>query len=244
MTANFDDIREMSVDQSLGFSMKRIPQDLLARMANAVSQEDRDEMAIPSYLHRNPAMRWMAWQRVAVTAGFFRNSCDAQCAQSEPSVMDFGCGTGVLFHEVSEYAESVYGVDIVLAPARLLVDEWGLDKITLLSPEQAENDIPEKSVDTIIAAEVLEHIDPVDSTLAFFRSRLKANGNLIVSLPTEGVLYRIGRRLAGFQGHYHLNNAQSIHRQILQAGFREIRLKKIPAPGPFAIYWVIEYRLP
>ena len=223
--------------------MRRIPPDVLTRMATTVSQEDKDEMAIPSYLHRNPAMRWMAWQRVKVTAEFFRNTCKSSNTSPGPTVMDFGCGTGVLFDEVSQFANKVYGVDIVLNPASLLVDEWGLDKVSLLNPEQAEIQIPEKSVDTIIAAEVLEHIDPIDSTLAFFRSRLKADGHLIVSLPTEGLLYRIGRRLAGFRGHYHLNNAQSIHRQILDAGFREAGLKKIPGPGPLAIYWVIDYRL-
>jgi 2-polyprenyl-3-methyl-5-hydroxy-6-metoxy-1,4-benzoquinol methylase len=216
---------------------------MLELMAGTVSQDDKDEMAIPSYLHRNPAMRWMAWKRVTVTAEFLRESCNSLHGEFRPTVMDFGCGTGVLFDEACQYADTVYGVDIVLEPAGLLINEWGLDKVQLLSPDQAESQILEKSVDTIIAAEVLEHIDPIDSTLALFRSRLKENGNLIVSLPTEGMLYRIGRRLAGFQGHYHLNNAQSIHRQILQAGFSEVRLKKIPAPGPFAIYWVIEYRL-
>ena len=223
--------------------MRRIPSDILTRMATTVSQEDKDEMAIPSYLHRNPAMRWMAWQRVLVTAQFFHNTCKTGNGEPEQTVMDFGCGTGVLFHEVSQFANKVYGVDIVLDPARLLVDEWGLDKVSLLNPEQAAIEISEQSIDTIIAAEVLEHIDPIDSTLAFFRSRLKSDGHLIVSLPTEGLLYRIGRRLAGFSGHYHLNNAQSIHRQILDAGFRKENMQKIPGPGPLAIYWVIDYRL-
>jgi 2-polyprenyl-3-methyl-5-hydroxy-6-metoxy-1,4-benzoquinol methylase len=222
--------------------MRRIPRDMLERMARAVSQEDKDEMAIPSYLHSNPAMRWMAWKRVTVTAQFMRNSHQPRNEESAQTIMDFGCGTGVLFDESSQYADTVYGVDIVLEPATLLVDEWRLDKVSLLSPEQAEIQIPENSIDTIIAAEVLEHIDPLDSTLEFFRSRLGANGNLIVSLPTESLLYRIGRRVAGFEGHYHLSNASSIHQQILQAGFKETRLKKIPAPGPFAIYWVIEYQ--
>jgi len=223
--------------------MKRITGDLFARMTETVSREDRDEMAIPSYLHRNLAMRWMAWRRVEVVARFFRNIHSNQGDKRGPTVMDFGCGTGVLFDEVSHFAEKVYGVDIVLDPARLLVDEWELGKVTLLSPEDAKQRIPENSVDTIIAAEVLEHIAPLDDTLAFFRSRLGPDGNLLVSLPTEGLLYRMGRRLAGFRGDYHLHNAASIHRLILDAGFRKVRMKKIPASGPLAIYWVINYRL-
>ena len=222
--------------------MKRIPQDLLSRMAATVSAEDRDEMAIPSYLHRNPAMRWMAWQRLEVVARFLHDSSSAMDSDSVHTVMDFGCGTGVLFGEASKFADQVYGVDIVLEPSRLLVDEWGLDKVSLMSPEDAKTQVAAKSVNTIIAAEVLEHIEPLDDTLEFFRERLKPDGRLLVSLPTESMLYRLGRRLAGFEGHYHHSNAASIHQEILGAGFQQLRMKKIPAPGPLAIYWVVEYR--
>ncbi len=51
-----------------GAGMRRIPDELFSRMADELSPEDRDEMAIPSYLHPNPAMRWMAWRRVEVIA--------------------------------------------------------------------------------------------------------------------------------------------------------------------------------
>lgn len=193
-------------------------------------------MAIPSYLHSNPAMRWIAWRRLEVVAELLRDS-------SARTVLDFGCGTGVLFDEASQIADQVYGVDIVLEPARLLIDEWGLDKVSLMDPETAKAQVPLQSVDTIVAAEVLEHIDPIDDTLAFFRDRLKPTGKLLVSLPTENALYRFGRRLAGFHGHYHESNAATIHQQILDAGFQQLRMQKIPAPGPLAIYWVVAYQL-
>ena len=215
--------------------MKRISRELLLRMAESVSTEDRDEMAIPSYLHNNPALRWMAWRRLEVVAALLSNT-------PADTVIDFGCGTGVLFDEASRIADRVYGVDIVLEPARLLVDEWGLSKVLLLTPEEARQQIPPQSVDTIIAAEVLEHIEPLDDTLAFFRERIKTRGRLLVSLPTENALYRLGRRLAGFEGHYHESNAANIHEQILGAGFQQTSMRKIPAPGPLAIYWVVEYR--
>jgi len=223
--------------------MKRIPQDLLVRMADAVSAEDRDEMAIPSYLHGNPAMRWIAWRRLEVVAEFLRAFEGTTSTGSQNTIMDFGCGTGVLFDEACRTADRVYGVDLVLEPARLLVDEWSLDKVSLLYPEHARARIAPQSVDTIIAAEVLEHIEAVGDTLAFFRERMKPEGKLLVSLPTENLLYRFGRRLAGFHGHYHESNAASIHQQILGAGFRQLRMRKVPAPGPLAIYWVTAYAI-
>ena len=210
-------------------------------MAATVSDEDRDEMAIPSYLHSNPAMRYMAWWRVEAVAAYFR-ALVRSSDQRLSTVMDFGCGTGVLFDEALKAANTLYGVDLVLDPARLLVEEWDLESVLLMKPDEAFESIPPGSLDAIIAAEVLEHIEPVDGTLDFFRDRLAPGGTLLVSLPTESALYRLGRRLAGFEGHYHESNAANVHEKILAAGFRETRMRKIPAPGPLAIYWIIAYQ--
>ena len=46
----------------------RIPEALLRQMSELVDAQDRDEMALPSYLHKNPALRWMAWRRLEVMA--------------------------------------------------------------------------------------------------------------------------------------------------------------------------------
>lgn len=211
-------------------------------MADCVSAEDRDEMAIPSYLHRNPLLRWMAWRRLEVIAANVRGDARRR-GGTFGRVLDFGCGSGVLLDELSRVATHVDGVDIVLDPARLLKDEWQLDKVTLMDPDAASQNTPPRSIDAIVAAEVLEHIDPLDDTLAFFRRSLARDGRLYVSVPTENALYKLGRRIAGFDDHYHESDAATIHRQILQAGFRETALSRIPAPGPLAIYWVATYQL-
>jgi 2-polyprenyl-3-methyl-5-hydroxy-6-metoxy-1,4-benzoquinol methylase len=223
--------------------IKRISPDLLTRMSQVVSREDRDEMAIPSYLHSNPVLRWMAWRRLEVIASLFRRTAMQDASGRYSRVMDFGCGTGVLFDELSRHAEEVIGVDIVLEPARLCISESGYTNVTLMIPGSAESEISARSLDVILAAEVLEHIEPLDGTLQLFRDWLRANGKLLVSLPTENALYRLGRRIAGFDGHYHESNAAAIHKKILENGFRTISVKKLPAPGPLAIYWVAEYEL-
>lgn len=222
---------------------RRIPPDLLRRMAGLVSAEDRDEMAIPSYLHPNPLLRWMAWRRIDAIATLFRASAvGADAGGITRRVMDYGCGTGVLFDEISALADEVVGIDLVLEPARLLIEEWDFRKVRLMDPEQAGREISANSIDIIIAAEVLEHIDPIEDTLAFFRECLSATGQLLVSVPTENALYRLGRRIAGFEDHYHESNAATIHARILASGFRNSSLEKIPAPGPFSIYWVAGYQ--
>lgn len=221
--------------------MKRIPEALLARMAQQLSDEDRDEMAIPSYRHPNPAMRWMAWRRVErVTERLERLYADGR---NDRIVVDFGCGTGVLFDQALRGARRVIGVDLVLDSARMLAAEWNLD-VELKTPEQANTEIEPGSVDIVLAAEVLEHVEPLEDALDSFKRWLKKGGTLLVSLPTENRLYRFGRRLAGFEGHYHHDNAESIDRAIRQAGFRRRSRSHIPLPGPFAIYWVVEYVYP
>ena len=220
--------------------MKRIPDSLLAKMAAHLSQEDRDEMAIPSYRHSNPALRWMAWRRVEVVANRLERLCTGD---DDRTVVDFGCGTGVLLDQACRGAQRVVGVDLVLDSARLLVDEWNLD-VELMTPDEAKAEVEPDSVDIVVAAEVLEHVEPIEDALDVFKSWLKTDGTLLVSLPTENRLYRLGRRLAGFHGHYHHDNAASIDRAIRGAGFRKRSRSHIPLPGPFAIYWAVEYVWP
>jgi len=221
--------------------MRHIPDTLLARMAQQLSEEDRDEMAIPSYRHPNPAMRWMAWRRVEVVAERLeRLFADGR---RDRTVLDFGCGTGVLFDQALRGARRVIGVDLVLDSARMLAAEWGLN-VELKTPDQAKEEIEPGSVDIVLAAEVLEHVEPIEEALEAFERWLKTDGTLLVSLPTENRLYRLGRRLAGFKGHYHHDNAKSIDRAIRQAGFHRRSRSYIPLPGPFAIYWVVEYVRP
>jgi SAM-dependent methyltransferase len=223
--------------------MDRVSADLLDRIAKGLSDEDRAEMAIPSYLHKNPALRWMAWRRLEVVVESLKRLAPLEAGgkRSRSLALDFGCGSGVLFRDTLARFEKVVGVDLVLSAARALVTELGLSDVTLYTPAEADAGVAPGSVDVLIAAEVLEHVDDLPPTLEQFKRWLKPNGRLLVSLPTENALYRLGRRLAGFSGHYHHSNAASIDEKIRAFGFRRLELSQIPAPGPLSIYWVMEY---
>jgi 2-polyprenyl-3-methyl-5-hydroxy-6-metoxy-1,4-benzoquinol methylase len=221
--------------------MRRIPDELLREMAAAISPEEAAEMAIPSYLHRRRAMRTMAWWRVELLAERLELAAGRR---RDLTIVDFGCGSGVLFEEASIFAKRIWGVDVVLDAARILVQRWGLGKVVLAKPEDAAREIAPGSVDIILAGEVLEHVEPLAPTLELFRRWLHPErGVLLVTLPTESALYRMGRKLAGFSGHYHHSNAASIDGEIQARGFVRGHVAKIPAGGPFAIYWCADYRV-
>ena len=220
--------------------MQRPSDDLLRRMGESLSEHDRDEMAIPSYLHRIPAMRWMAWRRGEVVAD--RLNAWRVDHGAGRRIVDFGCGSGVLLRECRAAATEVFGIDLELGPAQMLLDAWSIDGVTLMTPDEADKRIEPNSVDVIIAAEVLEHLeDKLPAALATFHRWLKPDGRFIVSLPTENELYRLGRRLAGFSGHYHHDNAASIDEAIRAQRYRRLGRWMLPLPGPLAIYWVCEY---
>ncbi len=224
----------------------RLPDELLRRMATLVDDHDRDEMAIPSYLHPNPALRWMAWRRLHVLAARAAKVLDRSSAAGahDALAMDYGCGTGVLLPTLARRCREVIGVDLVLEPARLTVETLGLEAVRLREPDEAEVEVEAGSVDLLVAGEVLEHVDPLAPTLDRFARWLRPGGTLLVSLPTESALYRFGRRLAGFSGHYHHANAADIHDRIVRHGFTPRGRWTVPLPGPLAIYWVVEYAPP
>jgi len=193
-------------------------------------------MALPSYLHPNPAMRWMATARLRVVA---RWALERMHAAS--TVLDYGCGVGVLFATLSPRATRLYGVDLVLVPARTTADHYQLPNVVLFLPEDLPARIPPGSVDVVVCGEVLEHIDDAGALLATLQERMKLGGHLLVTAPTENALYRLGRRLAGFEGDYHVRDADAVHEAILRAGFRPVRSRSLPLPGPLAIYRVVDY---
>jgi 2-polyprenyl-3-methyl-5-hydroxy-6-metoxy-1,4-benzoquinol methylase len=85
------------------------------------------------------------------------------------------------------------------------------------------------SVDVILALDVLEHVDDVRAVAARFREMMSPTGRLLCSLPTENALYRLGRRLAGFSGAYHLREPRAVVRDLTTV----FRVKRVARLYPF-----------
>ncbi len=215
---------------------KKLLIELTSKRFEHISQNDKDEMAIPSYLHKNPLVRWLMWRR-------YESISELAKFRKDMTVMEFGCGIGVSLPQLVNACKEVYAIDLFPEYARLLSDKLGL-KVTFLPDVQG---IPNNHLDIIVAADVLEHIEEsdLDEYLLIFRRKLKSNGRLIVSGPTENIVYKIGRVIAGFskKADYHHRNIDQLIKRISNAGFNLTNLRKLPFKIPPVLFKVCDFKV-
>ena len=140
-----------------------------------------------------PLIAWLVARRMRTVLGFVDLW---RC----PTVLDFGCGVGMLLLQTPPHSFRYIGLDILLTPAELSSRLTDGDDFELLEAEGWAKHVNDGTLDYVVAQEVLEHVDDVPQTIEVFRRKLKPSGRLIVSGPTENSLYRLGRWTAGFLG--------------------------------------------
>jgi len=208
-----------------GKKIKRISRDIIKRVINAphlqssITEAQQAEMAIPSYLNKNPFIRALFWKRYDV---IYRMAN----LNTNMSVCEFGCGIGVFLPTLAADVERLYAVDIYPQYAQEMARIHNL-KI------EFSNDllgIADGSLDLIIACEVMEHLEDPGAYARLFARKLKTGGRLIMSGPTESRIYKLGRILAGYHKYhdYHPHNVYQLHTIVANNGFRTIRKEPFP----------------
>ena len=188
-----------------------------------------DEAAFPAYSHPNPLINWLFWQRLRVVMDYIQQAAPVE------RVLDFGCGSGVMLPFLAQVCGQVTAMDIDLTPLEhvqkhipLMVNVQALDSnkipITELIPH---------SYDFINALDVLEHVDDLPRALTDLLCLLKPNGQIIISGPTENILYQVGRKLAGpeYPGAYHERSVAEIRTLLAKhAAIKHIATLYRPLP--------------
>jgi 2-polyprenyl-3-methyl-5-hydroxy-6-metoxy-1,4-benzoquinol methylase len=153
-------------------------------------------------------------------------------------VLEFGCGIGVFLPELARTSGKVFAIDLFPEYAKLLSQRLNLDVTFVDSLSQ----LPARSLDIIIAADVLEHVADVDAYLEALSRLLKEDGRLIVSGPTETLFYRLGRILAGFgkKAHYHRTDIDRLAQRIARARFEISRVRTLPFAFPPYLFKVLD----
>ncbi|MFO0728571.1 MAG: class I SAM-dependent methyltransferase [Myxococcota bacterium] len=171
-----------------------------------------DEAAFPAYSHRNPLIHWLFWERLAVVMRYLE-------AQGRfETVLDFGTGSGVMLPFLAERAGKVLAYDVDLMPLERVAAEIPLPKNveTLDAKTHPLSSLAPRSIDLVVALDVLEHLEDLERGLTEILACLRPGGLLVASCPTENALYRLGRRIAGadFSGDYHERGSKEIREAL------------------------------
>lgn len=198
----------------------------------SVIDDTQSEMAIPSYLHPNPLVRWLMWRRYEVIADWLN-------LDQQSRVLEFGCGVGIFLPSLCSTGSTIFALDLEPSIAKKLSDDKKL-KVKFIDNL---TEVEDNSLDAVVAADVLEHLSNVSSTIDIFMRKLKPGGRLVVSGPTENLTYKMFRILAGFmgKGDYHFSNIDLLIPIIKNCGFNLIQEKVLPYRLTPTLFRVVEF---
>jgi 2-polyprenyl-3-methyl-5-hydroxy-6-metoxy-1,4-benzoquinol methylase len=188
-----------------------------------------DEAGFPAYSHPNPLINWLFWQRLHTAMSYIEKQAPYE------NVLDFGCGSGVMLAFLAQHSQHVTAMDIDLVPLERVKKHipLGENVVVLDANQTAISQLSPKSFDLINALDVLEHVDDLPRTLSGLLSLLKPGGQLVVSGPTENILYKMGRKFAGpeYSGEYHERGIAEIKRELARlADVQQIATLYWPIP--------------
>jgi SAM-dependent methyltransferase len=158
-----------------------------------------EESCVPSYVHPNLLAAGAAWSRPYAAAALYR-----EFAPPGP-VLDFGAATG----EVAELLEAAVPYEFVETDDLVA---RSLRRRRPLAVRRGLAELEPRRYAAIFALDSLEHNDDYAELLGRLAAALAPGGVVILSGPTENGLYRLGRRIVGFTGHYHKTTIADIER--------------------------------
>ena len=200
----------------------KIPPADLTRLTDA--QHERN-----MYAHPNPIARGIFWQRLEVGYRLLGNT------PGTSKVLDFGGGSGAFLPALAQRFAHVTVVDRDLNDASRVAAHYQTKNTRLIEQDITNWDSAE-TYDLVVTMDVLEHFADKSVPRRFLDDRLKPGGLLLVSLPTENWLYRLGRailRKTKPADHYH--PAHELVRYYQEAGYTLLAHRHVPRFGPFAL---------
>lgn len=105
------------------------------------------------------------------------------------SVLDIGCGSGVLFYELKEIFSDLNGLDL-RRDINQIKESLERDKIkvNLINGDLLSLPYKDGSFDCIVSVSVLEHIRDLERVVNEIRRVLKKGGKFICGFPVKNVL--------------------------------------------------------
>lgn len=202
------------------------------------------ENIVPEYYSKNPLVRWLFRKRLICAADFLQKT-------GAKKVVDMGCGDGSFIKLIKRkniLVEDLWGVDLNSSVVNLIKQ---IPDVHFAVQNLFQTNFSDHSFDTVVSLDTLEHIDDLSVVIKEFKRILESDGYLITSEPVESTFYKVLRFLLkgtyseehgpGSGKHYH--NAQGVDGLIRDAGFKRLKLVKIPLFSPFDLFHIALYKL-
>jgi 2-polyprenyl-3-methyl-5-hydroxy-6-metoxy-1,4-benzoquinol methylase len=159
-------------------------------------------------------------ERAAVLASQIRNAWEGR----PESVLDFGCGSGLIAFELRAHAGMVYGYDASREMGRVFQEKreaLQVDNVRFLT----EGEMRSLCYDVIVSSMVLHHIGDVEAEIAALKRLLKPGGRLVwIDLDAEDGSFHAEE--PGFQGHNGFDRDE-VKRILTDVGFPEVGLRTV-----------------
>ena len=228
--------------RSEGSISRLFPASLVRTLSESLPKAAIPESAIPSYTNRNPLIRWLMFRRLDVIRNWALDALARRGKSCSLDALDFGCGIGMMIPVLAPHVDRLFLCDEQLGPAQATAQWFHASGVTCLRPEDLETRLGASTLELVIAADVLEHVDDLEAVVGTLRSKLRVGGTLIVSGPTENEAYRCGRWIAGFTGEYHVCSVFRVEEVIRNSGFTRERIRTLPFPIGPALFRITRWR--
>jgi len=137
-------------------------------------------------LKNNPS--WWKWKRVGeihLTPG--QQSLYELLRRSRGTVLDVGCGPGFLVGALLSQGVDAYGCDCSHHAVKFALDaSGGMGKGRFFHADIYDPDLTNQQYDTVVCAQLLEHLPKVDEALLRLWELVKPGGQLYIQVPAVG----------------------------------------------------------
>lgn len=195
------------------------------------------------HIHMSPRSRWPRDRVAAILLE----------AGAGGTVLDVGCGDGQLLYHLSGRYETLMGLEyseVRLQKAMELLSTFNF--FGFLGSAEAMDQIPSETVDTIVSADVIEHIPDVYAASGEMFRVLKPGGIAVINTPNvafikKRLLLAAGRFPSTSQpneglgsdilfdgGHLHYFTFRSVCLLLEKAGFEIVRRTGFGVLGPLS----------
>jgi SAM-dependent methyltransferase len=176
---------------------------------------------------------WWEVGRRALARRLLEHYGPASANGHRPRILEIGCGSGALLQDLQE-KNTVYGMDLADAALKIC-RERGLDCVSMADVTALP--YGDEAFDTVIAIDVLEHIDDDGAALREIHRVAKPGGTLIVTVPAFQMLW--SRRDVD---HHHKRRyrVSGIRKRLRDGGFEVLKATYVNLPVFFPLYLMIK----